>query len=108
MALDKEDFDAIQLHGIMHGRKHTMKITMDRAGRLVIPSEIRREAGLEPGIPLEIRCEDGRIEIAPKPMQVRLERRGHLVVAVPLVPVPPMDHEIVERTLRKIRNSRGK
>lgn len=85
-----------------------MTITMDRAGRLVIPSEIRREAGLEPGMPLEVRFQDGRIEIEPKPMQVRLERRGHLFVAVPLVPVPPMDHEIVERTLRKIRNSRGK
>jgi AbrB family looped-hinge helix DNA binding protein len=85
-----------------------MTITMDRAGRLVIPSEIRREAGLEPGMPLEIRCEDGRIEIEPKTMQVKLKRRGHLLVAVPLVPVPPMDHEIVERTLRKIRNSRGK
>jgi AbrB family looped-hinge helix DNA binding protein len=108
MASDKEDIDAIQFHGNMHGRKHAMKITMDRAGRLVIPSEIRREAGLEPGMPLEIHVEDGRIEIEPKTMQVKLKRRGHLLVAVPLVPVPPMDHEIVERTLRKIRNSRGK
>jgi AbrB family looped-hinge helix DNA binding protein len=85
-----------------------MTVTMDKAGRLVIPSEIRREAGLEPGMPLEIRVEDGRIEIEPKPMQVRIEQRGGWAVAVPVEPVPPMDHKIVERTLRKIRNSRGR
>jgi AbrB family looped-hinge helix DNA binding protein len=85
-----------------------MTITMDRAGRLVIPSEIRREAGLEPGMPLEVRFQDGRIEIEPKTMQIRLERRGDWVVAMPVEPVPPMDHEVVERTLRKIRNSRGR
>ena len=85
-----------------------MTITIDKAGRLVIPSEIRREAGLEPGMPLEIRCDDGRIEIEPQALPVRIEKRGHLAVAVPLIPVPPMDHKIVEHTLRKIRNSRGR
>jgi AbrB family looped-hinge helix DNA binding protein len=81
---------------------------MDSAGRLVIPAEIRREAGLEPGMPLEIRCEDGRIEIEPKAMEVRLEDRDGWVVAVPVHPVPSMDHTVVERTIRKIRNSRGR
>ncbi len=81
---------------------------MDKAGRIVIPREIRREAEIEPGMPLEVRVDNGRIEIAPKALPVRIERRGLLAVAVPLVPVPPMDHKVVERTLRKIRNSRGK
>jgi len=84
-----------------------MTITMDSAGRVVIPKEIRREAGLEPGMPLEIRVDDGRIEIEPKAMEIRLENRGGWVVGVPVHPVPPMDHKIVERTIRKIRNSRG-
>ena len=85
-----------------------MTVTMDQAGRLVIPSEIRREAGLEPGMPLEIRCEDGRIEIEPKTLPVKLERQGRLLVAVPLIPVPPLTNEIVERTKQRIRRSRGK
>lgn len=85
-----------------------MNVTMDKAGRLVIPSEIRREAGLQPGMPLEIRVDDGRIQIEPKPMEVRVERRGNWAVAVPVHPVPPMDHKVVERTIRKIRNERGR
>ena len=40
-----------------------MITTMDSAGRLVIPSDIRREAALEPGMPLEVRTRDGVIEI---------------------------------------------
>lgn len=85
-----------------------MTITMDSAGRVVIPKDIRREAEIEPGMPLEVRVDNGRIEIMPKTLPVRIERRGPLAVAVPLVPVPPMDHKIVERTIQKIRNSRGK
>ena len=44
-----------------------MKTTMDRAGRLVIPKEIRREAKLVPGVPLEVKWREGRIEIEPAP-----------------------------------------
>jgi len=32
-----------------------MKTTIDHAGRLVIPKDIRRESGIKPGMPLEIR-----------------------------------------------------
>jgi len=32
----------------------TMVTTMDAAGRLVIPSDIRREAAIEPGTPLDV------------------------------------------------------
>jgi bifunctional DNA-binding transcriptional regulator/antitoxin component of YhaV-PrlF toxin-antitoxin module len=35
---------------------------MDPAGRVVIPHEIRREASLEPGTPLEVWWCDGVIE----------------------------------------------
>ena len=80
-----------------------MTVTMDAAGRLVIPKEIRREAGLEPGVPVEIRVNDGRIEIEPKTLPVKLIRRGRFLVAEPAVPVPPMKAEVVERTIRQLR-----
>lgn len=39
-----------------------MKTTIDAVGRLVIPKELRREAGLQPGSQLEIRWRQGLIE----------------------------------------------
>ena len=84
-----------------------MKITIDSAGRLVIPKEIRREAGLKPGMPLEVRWEEGRIEIIPAPLPVKLVRRGRLLVAVPQKEVSPLTTETVERTRRAIRRERS-
>jgi AbrB family looped-hinge helix DNA binding protein len=83
-----------------------MKTTMDSAGRLVIPKEIRREAGLRPGVPLEIRWGAGRIEIEPAPLPVRLVRRGRLLVAEPRVDAGTLEHETVERTRRALRRDR--
>ena len=84
-----------------------MKITIDAAGRLVIPKEIRREAGLTPGMPLEVRWEGGRIEITPAPLPVKLVRRGRLLVAVPKSDVSPLKAETVERTRGAIRRQRS-
>jgi AbrB family looped-hinge helix DNA binding protein len=71
---------------------------MDAAGRLVIPSEIRREAALEPGVPLEVRWHDGVIEIEPKPLAVTLQRRRRLLVASPQKKTRPLRSMTVERT----------
>ena len=79
-----------------------MTITMDAAGRIVIPSEIRREAGLQPDTPLEVRWRDGVIEIEPQPLPVTLERRGRLLVARPTGPVEPLRIATVERTRRRL------
>lgn len=75
-----------------------MTTTMDAAGRLVIPREIRREASLEPGVPLEVRWRDGVIEIEPQPLAVTLERRGRLLVARPRTKVGALRAATVERT----------
>jgi len=56
-------------------------ITIDRVGRMVIPKEIREEAGIEPGMPLEVRCREGRIEIEPRRRPVRIVKKGRLQVA---------------------------
>lgn len=81
-----------------------MTTTMDQAGRLVIPSEIRREAALEPGTPLEVRWRDGLIEIEPRPVAVKLERRGRLLVAVPKSKVATLRTATVERTRERLSN----
>jgi AbrB family looped-hinge helix DNA binding protein len=85
-----------------------MITTMDQAGRLVIPSEIRREAALQPGTPLEVRCRDGVIEIEPQPLAVTLERKGRLLVARPGTNVPVLRATTIERTRRTLAAGRGR
>ena len=57
-----------------------MKATIDRAGRLVIPMEIRKRAGLKPGTKVDIECSEGVIEISPELPKGKLVREGHLLV----------------------------
>ena len=82
-----------------------MRTTIDRAGRLVVPKALRREARLLPGSEVEIRLvQGGRIEIEPAPAQVRLERRGGLLVAVlpePAVPLSLEDANAITAELRE-------
>ena len=84
-----------------------MKTTIDSAGRLVVPKEVRQRAQLKPGMPLEIRFHDGCIEIEPPPLDVSLKRRGRLVVAVPRESAPPLTAEIVEESRRRLRRERA-
>lgn len=84
-----------------------MKSTIDGAGRLVIPKEIRREAALEPGTSLEVRFRDGVIEIEPQPLAVKLERKGRLLVAKPASKVPVLRTATVEATRRGLLHRRG-
>jgi len=82
-----------------------MTITMDSSGRLVIPREVRREAGLVPGVPLRIRSREGIIEIEPEPLPVTLVRRGRLLVASPTKKTPGLRATDVEGTRDRIRGN---
>ena len=84
-----------------------MKTTIDNAGRIVIPREIRREAGIQDAMAVEVRCQDGRIEIEPAPIRVKLTRRGRLLVAEPQQTTPKLSNKTVERTLAAIRSERA-
>jgi len=84
-----------------------MKSTIDSAGRILIPSPIRRQAGLRPGTAVEVQWNDGQIEIAPAPVRIRLERRGRLLVAVPEDEMPPLTREIVEATRQQLYDERA-
>ena len=92
---------------ITYGKFHTMKTTIDHAGRLVIPKDIRRESGIKPGMPLEIRWEKGAIAITPAPLEVKLQRKGRLLVAVPAKDSPRLSADTVERTRRSLRKERS-
>jgi AbrB family looped-hinge helix DNA binding protein len=69
----------------------------------VVPKKIREAAGISAGSVLMIRVTDGRIEIEPAPLEVRLVKRGRLTVAVPRKRVPNLTNETVGRTLDRLR-----
>ena len=73
-------------------------ITIDRVGRLVIPKEIRDEAGIEPGMALEVRCREGRIEIEPKRRPIRIVKKGRLQVAESVETGAPLTRAVVRKS----------
>lgn len=76
-----------------------MKTTIDRAGRVVIPKAVRDEARLEAGSELEIVFRDGRIEIEPATVPMRL----HAGAIEPDATLPPLSPEVVRETLEQTR-----
>ena len=80
-----------------------MKTTLDAAGRLVVPKELRHALGLRPGQALEIRAGDGRLEIDITPTPMRLKKRGKGVVAVPQDELPALTADQVRETLERVR-----
>ncbi len=80
-----------------------IEITIDKVGRVVIPKEIREEAGIEPGMPLTITCREGRIEIEPKRRPIRIEKKGRLQIAVSVDPGAVLTREDVKATQRRSR-----
>lgn len=79
-----------------------MHVTIDRAGRLVIPKVIREKAHLKPGMKLDIRVSEGVVEIEPTPTPVKLVRRGRWLVAVRPPGTPPLTNETVEQVRQEI------
>lgn len=78
-----------------------MKTTIDAVGRLVIPKELRREAGLQAGTELEICCRQGPIEIGPASFLVKLKKRGRFLIAIPDPSIEQLTGETVQRTRRQ-------
>ena len=62
---------------------------IDKAGRLVVPKAIRDAAQLHPGTQVRFRLRGGYVQIEPEPLDVKLERRGSVIVAVPKRETPP-------------------
>jgi AbrB family looped-hinge helix DNA binding protein len=80
-----------------------MITTIDAAGRLVLPKAIRDRARLSPGVPLEVRVVDGRVELEPAAAQVKVEKRGGLWVASPVEALPVLTQDQVDATVDAVR-----
>jgi len=80
-----------------------MRTSLDAAGRVVIPKEMRDRLGLRRGRALDIRERDGRIEIEPAATAMSLVRRAGGAVAVSGEKLPALTDELVRDTLEHTR-----
>jgi AbrB family looped-hinge helix DNA binding protein len=83
-----------------------MRTTIDAAGRLVIPKKLRDQAGLTPGMELDITFRDGRIEVEPACGQVTLVERDGFLVAVARTGTPRLSAEFIQQMIDEDRESR--
>lgn len=80
-----------------------MRTTIDGAGRIVIPKAVRDDAGLEPGTELEIEFRDGRIEIEPATVPMRIVGRGVDAVIEAHGDMPTLTADSVRSVLERNR-----
>ncbi len=80
-----------------------MKTTIDNAGRVVIPKRVRDEAGLHAGIELDVEFRDGRIQLEPAVLPMRVvERAGRPTIEVE-GELPPLTDDNVRDVLERVR-----
>lgn len=80
-----------------------MRTTIDSAGRIVIPKATRARLGLEAGRVVEIREQDGLLEIVPVAAVMSLRKSAGGLVAVPEEDLPPLTDAMVRATLEGTR-----
>ena len=80
-----------------------MRSTIDQAGRVVIPRQIREELGWEGGEEIDIVLADGSVSISPVMTKMNLVETDDGVVAVPETELPPLTADVVQRTQDSIR-----
>jgi AbrB family looped-hinge helix DNA binding protein len=81
-----------------------MKSTMDRAGRVVIPIDMRRALGLMEGGPVEITSQDGHVVISARPVTKRVVEQEGIAVCVADEPMPTLTADEVRAVLEATRH----
>jgi len=82
-----------------------MTVTIDKAGRVVIPARIRERLGLRPGTALDLSVEDNAVRLAASASPPKLvRRRSGLLVARPTVPARDLPRIDVAALIDEERN----
>ena len=88
-----------------------MTVTMDSAGRIVIPKQLRDQLALRPGEELEIRNAGGKIEIEPQyeDCEIVVDDHGFPVLrSKGGQPKRTLTNEEVRASIREMREARGR
>lgn len=81
------------------------KLSMDRAGRVVLPKPVRDRLQLEPGESLELESFDDHIVLRPARGNASLrKKRGVWIFRTG----EPLAASVVEETIRKVRDDRDR
>jgi AbrB family looped-hinge helix DNA binding protein len=80
-----------------------MKVTIDDAGRLVLPESVRERLGIGGGGELELRPTAGGIELRPAAENPRLVREGRVLVYQPDQPADRIDVAVEIEAIREAR-----
>jgi AbrB family looped-hinge helix DNA binding protein len=81
-----------------------MKLTIDKAGRIVLPKPLRDELQLTPGDALELQCSAEEITLRPLRGNAPLrKKRGVWVFRAG----EPLAASVVEETIRQVRKERS-
>ena len=78
-------------------------VTMDRAGRIIVPKALRDRLAVEPGQPLRADVHDGRLEIEPEPISAELVAVDGVLVITPTEHVAPLTREDVRDLIEDLR-----
>lgn len=78
-------------------------VTIDRAGRVVVPKALRDELAVAAGQPLDAEVRDGRLEITPRPFEADLVEADGLLIITPREAAPPMTADDVRAVLESVR-----
>lgn len=93
-----------KVNGRSGGKFNGMLVTIDSAGRIVVPKPVRDALDLSTGTELEMTLrDDGRLELEVPSTPMRLERRGERVVAVADHEMPTLSQDAVRATLERVR-----
>ncbi len=83
----------------------TTTLTIDGAGRLVLPKPVREELRLSAGDSLELETSEGEIVLRPvRGAATMRKKQGVWVMSTG----KPLSAEVVNQTIREIRNERGR
>jgi AbrB family looped-hinge helix DNA binding protein len=95
------------INTINNGKMNAMTttLTIDRAGRLVLPKRVREELQLAAGDSLELESSEDQIILRPVRGTASLRKKQGVWV---MRTGKPLSAEVVNQTVRKIRNERGR